>query len=494
MVKTGSGILGQSGGTMKLNITHKLFFAIFLAASLAVVSSTLIMQWSLNRGFLRLINNMEKSGVSRLASRLENEYRTESGWNGIRHDPMKWRQMVDSSFPELKPPPMADGRRPPDRPDHNDSSPPGILPPHLARQFSQRLFLLDANKASLIGLNAISADAEVIPLHYQGIIIGYLGLRPQAALGSLLHKGFLHEQRYAFVIIASVVLLLSAGLALLLATRLVRPLKNITEATHVLAQGEYSVRVPVDSSDELGRLATDFNALALAMEHNEESRRRWVADISHELRTPLTFLRSQVEAILDGVRQPTTESVKAIHNEIMRFTRLVDDLYQLSMSDVGAQTYRKVEVAVSEVIHQAASIISPEFSTKNIALHWEAADKVIVFGDPERLLQLFGNLLDNSLKYTDPGGDLRIRLWKDGGRVMIDFQDSAPDVAGAELEKLFDRLYRVESSRSRATGGAGLGLAICRNIVEAHEGTITARPSLLGGVWIRVELPCYGSA
>lgn len=477
---------------MKLNITHKLFLAIFLAASLAVVSSTLIMQWNLNRGVLRLINGMEKNGVSRLAISLENKYGMESSWNSILRDQMTWRQMVDTSFPELKPPPP-DGIHPPDRPENNAAQPPDTLPPHLAQQFSHRLFLLDANKARLIGPETVPADAEIIPLHHHGTVIGYLGLRPQTAFDSLLHKGFLHEQRYAFIVIATVVLLLSAGLALLLATRLVRPLKNITEATRVLAHGDYSVRVPVESTDELGRLATDFNALALAMEHTEGARRRWVADISHELRTPLTFLRSQVEAILDGVRQPTTESVKAIHNEIMRFTRLVNDLYQLSMSDVGAQTYRKDEVPVSEVIQQALSIINPEFSAKNITIQYEAADNSTVFGDAERLRQLFGNLFDNSLKYTDPGGELSIKVLKDGGRVMIDVQDSAPGVAETELEKLFERLYRVESSRSRATGGAGLGLAICRNIVEAHEGSITAKASPLGGVWIRVELPCYGS-
>ena len=478
---------------MKLNITHKLFFAIFLAASLAVVSSTLIMQWSLNRGFLRLINSMEKSGVSLLASRLAMEYRTDTGWDLVLRDPMTWRQMVDASFPELKPPPPTTERiNPPDRKD-NASARLETLPPHLAQQFSHRLILLDAKKNTLIGPDIVPADAEIIPLHHQGIVIGYLGLRPQKTFDSLLLKGFLHEQRYALIVIATVVLLLSAGLALLMATRLVRPLKNITGATHVLAQGDYSVRVPVESNDELGRLATDFNALALAMEHNEGTRRRWVADISHELRTPLTFLRSQVEAILDGVRQPTTESVKAIHHEIMRFSRLVDDLYQLSLSDVGAQTYRKSEVVVSEVIQQALSIISPEYSAKNITLQHEVADNSTVFGDAERLRQLFGNLLDNSLKYTDPGGELSIKVVKDGGSVMIDVQDSAPGVAEAELEKLFERLYRVESSRSRTTGGAGLGLAICRNIVAAHEGNITAQPSPLGGVWIRVELPCYGS-
>jgi two-component system sensor histidine kinase BaeS len=488
---------------MKLNITGKLFLAIFLAASLAVISSTLIMQWNLNKGLLKLINEMEKSGISRLISRLEEEYRLGSEWDLIRRDPMRWQQLLDASFPGLRPlpphrippPDRGDLSLPPprDRLENNGSPPHGTLPPHLAHQFGQSLFLLDANKTPVIGMPMPDVNAEIIPLRDRGTIIGYLGLRPQTTFDSLLHKGFLHEQRYAFVIIAVVVLLMSAGLALLLATRLVRPLKNITEATHVLAQGDYSIRVPVDSHDELGRLATDFNALALAMEHNEEARRRWVADISHELRTPLTFLRSQVEAILDGVRQPTTESVKAVHNEIMRFSRLVDDLHQLSQSDVGAQTYRKNEVAVSEVIQQALSIITPEFSAKSIELHCEATDNVTVFGDAERLRQLFGNLLDNTLKYTDPGGELRIRVCKDAGRVMIDFQDSAPGVPEAELEKLFERLYRVESSRSRSTGGAGLGLAICRNIVEAHEGTILAKTSPLGGVWIRVNLPCYGS-
>ena len=470
---------------MKLNITRKLFLAIFLATSLAVFSSTLIMQWNLNRGFHKLINEMEKSGISRLVSMLEEECHAGSGWDALRRDPMKWQQMVDASFPELRPPPR-------DRVDNHGSPPPDTLPPHLAHQFSQSLILLDANKTPIIGIPTPDANAEIIPLYDRGKIIGYLGLRPRATLDSLLNKGFLHEQRYAFIIIATVVLLLSAGLALLLATRLVRPLINITEATHGLAQGTYSVRVPVVTDDELGRLATDFNTLALALENNEKARRQWVADISHELRTPLTFLRSQVEAILDGVRQPTTDSVKSIHHEIMRFTRLVNDLYQLSLSDVGAQTYRKDEVAVSEIIQQAVSIISPEFSTKNIALHCEALDNVTVFGDPERLRQLFGNLLDNSLKYTDPGGELRVKVCKDDDRVMIDFQDSAPGVASAELEKLFERLYRVETSRSRATGGAGLGLAICRNIVEAHEGTIMAKLSPLGGVWLRVELPCYG--
>jgi two-component system sensor histidine kinase BaeS len=140
-------------------------------------------------------------------------------------------------------------------------------------------------------------------------------------------------------------------------------------------------------------------------------------------------------------------------------------------------------------------MLRPAFSGKNIALNCGGTEEAItVFGDKERLGQLFGNLLDNSLKYTDPGGALRISISRKDNRAVIDFQNSAPDVPEAELDKLFERLYRVESSRSRVSGGAGLGLSICRNIVEAHEGTIEAKTSPLGGVWIRVVLPCYGRA
>ncbi|MFZ4441723.1 MAG: histidine kinase dimerization/phospho-acceptor domain-containing protein, partial [Syntrophales bacterium] len=274
-----------------------------------------------------------------------------------------------------------DGRR-------ENGPPPGTLPPHLVREFDERLFLQDARQTIIIGSPEASANAKIVTLYHQNKVIGYVGIHQKTMLLKRPHQRFLEEQKMAFAIVAGVIVFLSAGLSLLLATRMVRPLKKISTATHLLAQGEYSVRVPVDSNDELGRLATDFNALALAMEHNEQARRRWVADISHELRTPLTFLRSQVEAILDGVRQPSMDSIQAIHHEILRFSRLVDDLYQLSMSDVGALTYRKEEAVVTDILTEAVSMLRPAFSDKNIALHCKGTEEAItVFGDKERLGQ-----------------------------------------------------------------------------------------------------------
>ncbi|MGZ8429854.1 MAG: ATP-binding protein, partial [Candidatus Deferrimicrobiaceae bacterium] len=298
----------------------------------------------------------------------------------------------------------------------------------------------------------------------------------------------------AFALIALAIACGAALLSFPLAHRMVKRIGDLAEATHRLASGKYDVRVEVSSSDELGRLAQDFNTLALTLEKNEQARRQWVADISHELRTPLSVLRGEIEALQDGIRAATPETIGGLHGEVMKLGRLVDDLYELSLSDIGALTYRMSDTDLADVLNQALDLYRSDFADKNISLETDLSSgpAIPLFADADRLHQLFSNLLENSLKYTDPGGRLRVRIERDGETAIIHFQDSAPGVPGTETGKLFDRLYRVEGSRSRATGGAGLGLAICRNIVEAHKGTITALSSPLGGLWVRVELPVSG--
>ena len=234
--------------------------------------------------------------------------------------------------------------------------------------------------------------------------------------------------------------------------------------------------------------------MALTLEKNEKARRQWVADISHELRTPLAVLRGEIEALLEGIRSTTPESIRSLHAEVLRLNRLVDDLYQLALSDLGTLTYHKENLDLAEILRDFIEPYGAEFARKSIRFSADIAQgfEITVFADSERLHQLFANLIDNSLKYTDTGGELIIRLTCSTGQATVDFEDSAPGVPEEELDRLFDRLYRVEASRSRSSGGAGLGLAICKNIVEAHEGTISAHPSPLGGVLIRVTMPVAG--
>lgn len=488
------------GVCMKAGVSHKLFLALLTAAALSVFSAVLIMQWNINRGFLKFINSVEQSGISRLAGKLEEFYSSEQKWDVLRNDPSRWNRLVVASIQEVGPP---DGRHLPDIPPPEEripAGPPpnhipgehhGPMPPRMSHNFDQRIYLLDGDMKVLIKQAEVTVGTALTPLKYQGRIVGYLGLMPRQIISDAPQQRFLREQKLALGLTAGVVVLLAAALSLLLARRLVKPIQELTHATHQLAAGSYAVRVSATSHDELGLLARDFNVLALTLEQGELTRRQWVADISHELRTPLSILRGEIEAIQDGIRQPTTEKINSLHSEVMHLVRLVDDLYQLSLSDVGALKYRKSELDLASVLEETVMSFRTDFLSKDISLELKIPEYggVSFFGDSERLHQLFSNLLDNSLKYTDSGGRLQIMLRADNSKVTIDFNDSAPNVPEAELDRLFERLYRVESSRNRLTGGGGLGLAICRNIVTAHNGTITAQASPMGGLWIRIEMP-----
>lgn len=214
-----------------------------------------------------------------------------------------------------------------------------------------------------------------------------------------------------------------------------------------------------------------------------------LADISHELRTPLAVLRGELEAIQDGVRKFTPETVASLQAEVGTLTKLVDDLHQLSMSDEGALAYQKAPVDLIPLLEVAGGAFRERFASRGLKLQFSLPDSITVFGDRDRLMQLFNNLLENSLRYTDSGGSLQISAGQRDKTVRLTFADSAPGVSDDQLQKLFERFYRTEGSRNRASGGSGLGLAICLNIVEAHNGRIIAAHSPFGGVSITVELP-----
>ena len=472
---------------MNIGIFHKIFSAILFAAGMAVVSMVLIMHWSMKQGFTRYLNRLEKDGVSRLSFFLEDGYHHESSWKFVINDPELWRQLIVISMSEAKPPfPHAS-----DKSGRPDESFPKRLPPDLIDHFTQRFFLLDVDRNVLISQNEILPNMAVTPLFNEGRTIGFLGLLPYQDKPGPHQERFLKEQTMVFIVVAWIVLFLAVGLSLLLSGRLVRPIRSLVEATRRLAAGEFTIRVPVGSGDELGQLAAHFNVLAMTLEKNELSRRQWVADISHELRTPVAILRGEIEAIEDGVRCLEPESLRSFHGEVLRLARLVDDLYQLAMSDLGALTYRKEKMDIVLLLKEMITIQLPKFAAKKIALttSFPAKDKIVIIGDTERLRQLFTNIFDNSLKYTYPKGELHLQMGCHDENVIIDFQDSSPHVVKEDMERLFERLFRVESSRNRSTGGAGLGLAICRNIVEAHQGTIKAQSSPLGGLWIQITLP-----
>jgi len=281
------------------------------------------------------------------------------------------------------------------------------------------------------------------------------------------------------------------------------PVKRLMFATHRLAGGDYTTRVAAGRRDELDRLAGDFNVLADSLQRAERSRRDFIADISHELRTPLAVLRGELEAIEDGVHAFDRHSLASLQTEVAMLNKLIEDLYELSLSDVGALSYRKVPADIGQLVRASVEAMRESFRAKQITLSLtlpepsaqestNGAAGMIFQVDPARFVQLLKNLLLNSLRYTDPGGSVCVSVTVVPRGWQLDIQDSLPGVPAEALPHLFERLYRVDESRSRQSGGAGLGLALCRAIVTAHGGTTIARPSPLGGVWITAHFEPEG--
>ena len=314
---------------------------------------------------------------------------------------------------------------------------------------------------------------------------------------------FLRAQYEGIVIVALALVLLALAGAWWAAGRWVRPLLAIRRAVEKIASGDLAFRLPqtreTRGGDEIADVVRNVNLMAASLQRMEGSRRRWMADISHELRTPLTVLRGDLEAIVDGVRPLSHAALQPLHEEVLRLGAIVDDLQLLAMSTLRRLPCRFDETDAAALLRDAAE----RFGARAAALRMQ----LVVDLDPEaaisvrwdraRILQLLGNVLDNSLRYTDAPGRVRLTAMRRGERVSIDIDDSAPGIGGIDPAQLFEPLFRAAGSGA-ATGderpdrsGSGLGLAIAKVIAEAHGGRIDASASPLGGLKIRIDLPAH---
>ena len=360
---------------------------------------------------------------------------------------------------------------------------------------SNRLVIVDNENNVIVGVLEQSKPFDFssefkLPIKNQNIIVGYLIINSNPLITDLLLLNFMESQLEGYLWIMAFALLLSLCLAFVMARQILLPLKKITAGMHSLATGQFDIQITEKGHDELAKLAKDFNCLSHALAQNEQARQQWLADISHELRTPIAVLRGEIEALVDGVRLPTPERIQSLEQEILSLTRLVDDLYQLSLSDLGVLDYQFNFVELVSHCKILVVAFQTRFANRAIQLTFESdCQSILVNGDAMRLAQLISNLLENSFRYTNDNGICHVRLFEDKNHAVIYIEDSPPNVDAEELPLLFERFHRTDKSRQRQTGGAGLGLAICRNIVNAHNGVIFAEDSDLGGVRIVIELP-----
>lgn len=478
---------------LKKTIARKLILVQFATSLVLVAGMYLFVQWSFDRGFIRYVEQREQQLIDGLVQELAAVHATDGGWEALALSSRRWFLLVMSAVGHpLRGHRLEDALK---RIQANEWPPRTLpqTPSGLPQPLEWRIRLLDARHRVIYGRSDEPLSAlKLHPINSGEEVVGYLGMREDdSVIFATRDLQFAAQQNQAYLLVALIMLLISAGVAMPLARYFVKPIRDLTSATHKLASGDYSPRVSHPTEDELGRLARDFNELAHTLSSNETLRRQWVADISHELRTPLTVLRGEIEAVRDGVYTLDGAAVESLNQEAVHLSRLVDDLYELSMSDIGALDYHKVPLDLAAIAADALEGTERMFEEKSIRVETQGLDdvKAFIHADPDRIAQLLFNLLQNTLRYTDAGGIARLTLGVDHGRALLVLEDSAPGVSEKDLPKLFDRLYRGSGSRSREAGGTGLGLAICRNIVDAHDGALSAETSTLGGLRITLELP-----
>lgn len=360
------------------------------------------------------------------------------------------------------------------------------------RRFSVRLFLSYLLVISVGSLTLLVAGSLLAASFFEGhlhqmggIVMGGMS----GAMGEELRRAFADSVQAALLLAVAATVLAAGIAAALVGRRLLRPLEEVRRATHRLAAGDYRHRVPVPPETELAALAHDVNALAQALATTERRRIRLIDEVAHELRTPLTTIEGYMEGLIDGVLPPSEETFAAVADEAARLGRLAQDLSLLSRAEEGTIRLELQDVDLMAVAAQAAERLRPQFEDRGLELEIPAGPRLPVRGDPGRIAQIFTNLLGNALVQTPEGGAVSIRGGMDDPSAFVDVVDTGVGIAPDELERIFDRFYRVAGGPGEGSG-RGIGLTIARGIARAHGGDLRASSAGLGqGASFRVTMP-----
>ncbi len=279
-------------------------------------------------------------------------------------------------------------------------------------------------------------------------------------------------------------------LVLLLSRRALRSVGNLTSAARSLGAGDLSSRAEVTGSDEIAELGQAFNSMADALEDSERQRRAMVSDVAHELRTPLANIQGYIEAMQDGLLEPDATALGTIHQQARYLNRLVEDLRLLSATEARELRLELEPTSVTDIIEGVTDSFQPRAGAVSVLLDTDTEEGLPLLRlDRLRIEQVVGNLVDNAIRHTPPGGTVTVAAFRHSDRVRVQVSDTGAGVPADALPHVFDRLYRVDPSRDRATGGTGLGLTIARQLVEVHGGTIWVESAEGSGSRFGFDLP-----
>ena len=473
---------------MRLTIFHKLFISILVTSVIMMAGMALLINNSFQSGLQTYLSQRELKQLEIISLQVGDYYSSQDGWQELKAQPSLWENLLKQigDRPLIAPRPSS-GTRPPIH--------------HFSRKellsLHKRIHLLDAN-GRLVFANIKTPKHRkddpsfiAMPISVNNKTVGWITMLQKKVITGPLAESFYQQQLNNFYLIAIWVALFSFIVAGLLVRHFLKPLKNLHSGAIALQQGDFKSEIPVQGNDELAELTLTFNQLSKILGQQKLSREQWLADISHELRTPIAVLISEIEAIEDGIRKPEAKYIHSLHDQVMNLSHLVEDIYQLSLSDSGVNIDRSQSIDITKLLERVANQNEARLCEKNIQLKrlYKNSDAFMLRADPKSLTQLISNIFENSYRYTDAGGLIQISMHQDNKNIELIIEDSSPGVPQQSLNKLFERLYRVDKSRSRANGGSGLGLSICQNIVKAHNGQIVAQHSPLGGLQIKILFP-----
>lgn len=352
--------------------------------------------------------------------------------------------------------------------------------------------MMGISKPNPVGV--ISPHTARVPVMAAGRLAGYLTVTGNRAAGMYSEDdlSFLYVSALILVAAALASALLGVGIGSVLARHLTSPLDDIDRMARRIRRGDLESRLALSGSEEFETLAASLNHMAETLSHQERFRRSLTADVAHELRTPLAGVRGQLEALVDGVWEPTPERLAGCLNEIMRLVRLVEDLERLNEAENPTLPLRLVNTSAKDLLTQVGSVFAPQMAEKRLEFRLEApAEPLAVQVDADKVVQILVNLMSNAMKYTPAGGAVTLGARRNDreGTVSFYVADNGPGIPAGEKSLIFERFFRGDRSRSRATGGAGIGLSIARALAERHGGRLSVESAPGAGSVFTLTLP-----
>lgn len=449
------------------SLTWKLIGAFLIVSLAGILLAAALTRWATATDFDRFVLTQAQE---RFMSEATGYYELRDTWAG---------------FPDY-----LDRHQPPQQPANpNKPTPHGPQPPFA---------LVDVNGIVIIPIGSLRPTdrlplAELkrsIPITVNGQVVGYVLNRNSPLTRDPESERFLDQANRNLFIAALGGGVLALILAILLARTLTQPLRELTLAIRAMSQGNLQQQVAVRSQDELGELATSFNQLSADLHRANQARQQMTADIAHDLRTPLAIITGYLEALHNGVLDPSPARIEAMYTEARHLQHLVEDLRTLSLADAGALALHRQSLSPQALLERAANTYQLSAQQKNIDLQVQVDANIPDLQlDPERMAQVLGNLLSNALRYTPTGGRITLTAKRSAGPVQLQIQDTGVGIAPEARAHIFDRLYRGDAARTEATGESGLGLAIAKSIVEAHGGTIVVESEVGRGTTFTITLP-----